>query len=453
MATAKIMYPSSAPHGKLHKRNTSADTSISFTTSPLMPNSPTSIGRPSLDISRRPTLEESWEEASTTNSNLKVRPFFRKLSTKDSGIVDLSRPAAENEGLAGLGIAINEYGNGPGYGFASKSASDVSFEHMNRPNRTRHIRSPSSNSQFSTTTANSFQRPNPSYARPTTRPFTPPISQSYTTSLGGRSSSDEDVINEKSRTEEDMNYRQLMSHAIEPKHYRSGSLSSAGNISAPAPLYIRTSDSVTRFNSPSQTSLHATRSRGATLQSVDTVSPSSRPSMDKTFGFFRQRSGGTEAELIDSATSRAASIQAARIAYQEKEDAKARKAEKEEIRQQERRYKKEEHKRKKSETEDFKRRKSETERPRRTRTRSSSNTEKAEEIGGKEYANLKRENSRTLPKSVDRISPARRDYASRERTQKKKNGGKRAWYEFLAWIRTRFFRFGRKMKGNGSRRG
>lgn len=438
MATAKTALPPS--HGKLHKRNFS-DTSNSIKDSPSMPAAAFSPGRPSLDFKRKITYDEPWEDSSNSSSNVKIKPIFRKLNAKDSGIVDLSRPAAENEGLAGLGLGIND---GSGYGFTSKSVSDVSFVPMGGYSKSRHMRSVSNNSQFSTTTANSFQRPNAPYAHPmrqTPRPYTPPISKSYTTSLDPRSSDEFDTLAGTPLPDDDLTFRRLMTASTDPQGRRSGSISSSvPNVAAPQPLYIRTSDSLTRFTSPSQTSLSGVggRSRGATLQSVDTMSPSSRPSMDK-FGFLRQRSAGTESELVDPVESRAANIRAARQKYQEREDAKMRKLEKEEMKSMERDQRKQERKRRKSEPEERKARNDSV----------NNNNEKgaaAEEVAGREYAMLKPVNSRALPNRVDSISPGQRETPRFESGRKKKKpGAKTNWFGFLAWFRTRLLRLGRKM--------
>ncbi|KAF2093370.1 hypothetical protein NA57DRAFT_81299 [Rhizodiscina lignyota] len=442
MATAKTAMP--ATHGKLHKRNISDTSTSMHSPSPSMPSTAFMASRPSLDYKRKVTYEQP-EDMSTSSSSMKIKPYFRKLSAKDSGIVDLSRPAAENEGLAGLGLGIND---GLGYGFTSKSVSDVSFVPMGSYSKNRHIRSPSNTSQYSTATANSLQRPNAPYAHPmrqTPRPYTPPISKSYTTSLSGRNSEDYDTINEARLPEEELTFRRLTTASTDPQG-RDSISSVPTNIATPQPLHVRTSDSLTRFTSPSQTSLNiGGRSRGATLQSVDTLSPSSRPSMDKGFGFFRAHRADTN-ESLDPDESRAASIRAARKAFEEREEAKARKLEKEESRQMEREQKKQQKK-----SIDQKRRKSEGEEGRRSRLRSDSSNEKVDDaaVAGREYATLKPVNSRTLPNRVERISPGRRSdttRSERERNrERQKHGAKRNWFGFLAWFRTRLLRLGRRM--------
>jgi hypothetical protein len=427
MAAVKTYQPFGTPHGKLHKRNLSSDTAGSFTTTPIMAQSMNA--RPSLDYKRNKVTYEDEREEPVSSTSLKMKPVFRKLSTKDSGFVDLSRPAAENEGLAGLGIAINGYPTG---GFANKSANDVSFVSMGGHGRSRHIRSPSNTSQLSATTSHSIHRPNGAYSHPmrqTPRPYTPPISKSYSTSIGGRSSDEDFSGGEQLNGDNDIaSFRQLMSET----HPRSSSFSSSPHIAAPAPLHIRSSDSITRFTSPSQTSLHATRSRGATLQSVETLSPSSRPSIDKAFNFFRQRSAGNESEL-DQAASHAASMRAARLAYQEKEEAKNRKADKEEARRHERetekQNKKEERVRRKSEADE-------------RRTRSNSN-EKNDHTVGREYSHLR--TGGPFPRSVDRLSPGRKPSESLKEKRRKK-GVKRGWFDFVIWFKTRILRIGRRKK-------
>jgi hypothetical protein len=364
-------------------------------------------------------LEETARPGHTPNGPaLKIKPYLRKLTSKDDNKIDLSRPAAENERLAGLGIH-DLY-------TPSKSVSDVAFTPVN--GRARHNRSASNNSQFSNS---SLQRPTAPYAHPmrqTPRPYTPPVAKSYTTSMIGSEVSDEalDIM-----SDDEYRYRQRM---YEPGR-RSDSISSMP--APPAALHLHTSGSFTRLNNQSQSSLPSTmptgRSRGDTLRSFDTASPSSRTSMEKSVSFVR----GAKDEPIDPAA-RAASIRAARIAYNEKEAEKERRAEKEELKRLElenrKRAKKEDRQRRKSDAED-----------KRTRSRSDSGNNEKVDFVGKAYNDFTPAHTRSLPAHVPTAAPSARLAHNRTSTRSSRRSAKSTWVGFLAWFRTRLLRLGRKL--------
>lgn len=430
MKTNTMASYSNTAHGRLHKRGHSGS-SIS---SPPLPYSPPlaaelhsyHIRSPdSQKVSYEDQLEDTKFGHAPANS-FKIKPYLRKISTKDEMKIDLSRPAAENEGLAGLGI----------HDFSpSRSASEVNFVPISSSRGARHHRSTSGNSQFS---ANSnLQRPSAPYAHPlraTPRPYTPPIAKSYTTSVIGSEISDEatDIM-----SDDELRYRQRMFDTT----VRSDSISSVPTV--PPPLHIHNSGSLTRLNNPSQSSIPSSmpggRSRGATLQSIDTcASPSSRTSMDKALGFIRSPRSD---ESIDP-TSRAASIRAARIAYNEREEAKERKAEKEELKRQDREN------RKRGKQEERQRRKSDAEEKRR-RMRANSSNEKlsdATSFVGKAYDETIPAHVRSLPAHVTAPpTPSGIPTRSGPTGPKQKKGARSGWLAFMAWFRTRLLRLGRIM--------
>jgi hypothetical protein len=350
--------------------------------------------------------------AAYSKKDLKIKPYLRKLSSKDAHALDLSRPAAENEGLAGLGIS--EYG---GY---SRSVSDVNFTPVNGRSRQHHNRSTSNTSQFSTNS--SLQRPTAPYMpsiRQTPQPYTPPISKSTPASVMGSELEEDDIM-----SDEEFRLRQ---GAFDPAR-RSGSLSSAPGIS-PA-LRIHTTGSSTRLGgSYSQSAISltspvaASRSRGDTLKSIDTTtSPSSRTSFDKAFGFIR----GPREEAIDPA-SRAASIRAARMAFQEKEQAKERKYGKESLKQAEKDVRKQ-HKR--SESDSHKRARSISDATEKLATPRPS-------VGGRQYSDHRQAHTRTLPKHV--VSVDGEKYNAVPQVTKSR-AAKGRWLRFLAWLKTRLLR-------------
>ncbi|KAF2789673.1 hypothetical protein K505DRAFT_204046, partial [Melanomma pulvis-pyrius CBS 109.77] len=409
-----------APSARLHKRGNSA----SSITSPLSPSSDPSAFTFSRSETPKVTYEEPWSgparpmpAATSSKMEINIKPYLRKLSSKDTNALDLSRPAAENEGLAGLGIS--EYG---GY---SKSVSDVNFAPVNGRNRQQHNRSTSNTSQFSTTS--SLQRPTAPYMpsiRQTPQPYTPPISKSTPASVMGSDHEADDIL-----TDEEFRLRQ---NAFDPAR-RSGSLSSAPGVS-PA-LRIHTTGSSTRLGgSYSQSAVSLTspvaaaRSRGDTLKSIDTAtSPSSRTSFDKAFGFIR---GGRE-EPVDAA-SRAASIRAARQAFQEKEEAKERKYGKEASKQAERDYRKQ-HKRRESESHEGKEHN-------RARSISDSNDKSTPRpsVGGRQYSDHRQAHTRTLPNHVVLVDREKTNGAVPQVT--KSRAAKGRWLRFVTWLKTRLLR-------------
>ncbi|OCL08164.1 hypothetical protein AOQ84DRAFT_364364 [Glonium stellatum] len=418
MATPKSTV--SSAHGKLHKRGNSTS-SVNNSFSPLSPD----VSSFSFKRSDTPkvTYEEPfsaiWSEparpAPAVTKPLKIKPYLRKLSVKDSKALDLSRPAAENESLAGLGI--HEFGGN------ARSASDVNFSPIS--GRSRHHRSTSNTSQFST--SSSLQRPTVPYMHPmrqTPRPYTPPISKSSPASIIGSDAEEADDI----LSDEELRYRQ---HMFDPAR-RSGSISSTPGASAP--LRIHTSGSSTRLGSYSQTSLPITSPpthARDTLKSVDTTtSPSSRTSFDKAFGFIR---GGRDSP-VDPA-SRAASIRAARQAYQEKEAAKERKAEKEAMKQADRDI------RKKTKQDERLRRKSDAQEK---RSRSVSNEKMTTPIPGREYSNYTPAHSRSLPARVATVDPNKEMRTTPQVTTRR--AAKSRWLAFVTWFRTRLLRFGKKLR-------
>ncbi|QDS70892.1 hypothetical protein FKW77_006180 [Venturia effusa] len=399
-------------HAKLHRRGHSTSSIVS------PPLSPTAEGYLTKTSDVLPCSDEVLDERArspTLGQNgkpLKIKPYIRKLTSEKANKIDLSRTAAENERLAGLGI--HEFGS-------ARTASDVTFAPVN--GRSRHHRTTSNNSQFSTNSG-VLQRPTAPYAHPmrqTPRPYTPPIAKSYTTStLGGSEGSDEamDIM-----SDDEYQHRQRMFD------YNKRSESAASVPAHPPLLHVHTSGSLTRLNNQSQSSLPGTRPRGDTLRSLDSMgTPSSRTSMDKTVSFLRS------AKHEDDAALRAASIRAARIAYNEKEEAKALRAEKEAMRQLERESKKHNKPRRKSDATD-----------KDSRLRSNSGNEKQEFVT-KAYNDFNPAHSRSLPAMVSTANSGGRTHAyTKSSSRSSRRSAKNSWQGFLAWFRTRLLRLGKKL--------
>ncbi|KAF2820579.1 hypothetical protein CC86DRAFT_374272 [Ophiobolus disseminans] len=413
-----------ASHARLHKRGNSA-TSM---TSPLSPGR--NSGTYTFTRSETPkVIEEAWTEPqrpmpAATSSHIKIKPYLRKLSSKDNNGLDLSRPAAENEGLAGLGIA--EYGGG-----YPRSISDVTFTPVNGRDRHRHARSTSNTSQFSTSSGG-LQRPTP----------LPPIRQtpqSYVSAISNPTSPSElgsEHVGDDIMTDDEFRQRQ---NAYDPSR-RSGSLSSVPGTS----LRIHTNNSTTRLaGSYSQSSVSLSspvapsRSRGDTLKSIDTAtSPSSRTSFDHATRFIR---GGRDSPV--DAASRAASIRAAREKFDADQRAKEARYEKEASKQAEREY------RKLQKREELQTRKSEVhERTDHNRSRSASDTfnEKTPRpsVGGRQYSDHREAHSNSLPKYVTAVDVEKQSGASPQVTRSRAAKGR--WLRFVTWFKTRLLRMSRR---------
>lgn len=408
----------SRSHARIHKHKRGSSVSSIGSPRPLSPVADSDAFTFNRSETPRVTYEEPWiaepaRPKPTAGSSHKIKPYIRKLSAKDNSL-DLSRPS-ENEQLAGLGISD--------YGQHSLSVSDINFTSIN-PRGNRHGRTPSNTSQFST--SSSLQRPTATYAiRPSVRPYTPPISRSTPSSVLGSEAGADDIM-----TEEEYRLRQ---HSFDPTR-RSGSLSSTPG-AAPA-LRIHTTGSSTRLaGSYSQSTVSLTspigqsRSRGDTLQSMNTTtSPSTRTSFDKAFGFIR---GGRDSP-VDPA-SRAASIRAAREAFQEKEAAKVRKHDMEAYKQAEKQYKKTEQQQRKAEMQEKKR----------ARSISDSN-EKASRpsIGGRQYSDHRNAYATTLPRPVASVPYEKRGVGPKVTKSREAKG---RWMRFVTWFKTRLLRMSRRM--------
>jgi hypothetical protein len=437
---------SRTPHARLHKRGNSTSS---------IPDAPQ--GRSSLNFKRTDTPKTTFEDdyeppirsATVENKTPKIKPYLKKLTSKDRNRIDLSRPAAENEGLAGLGID-------DGIG-SQRTASDVQFTSMGPR---RHRRSTSNTSQFST--ASSLQRPSAPYMHPmrqTPRPYTPPLAQSSYPASRAESEENDDVI----MSDEDFRFRQ---HLFDPSR-RSGSISSSSAIPPPS-LTLHTSGSLTKLAShslsQSQTSLPMSlsspltnRPRGDTIRSFETTnSPSSRPSLDKAFGFLRERGRDSPVD----AAARARDIQAARQAFGEKEEAKERKAEKEALKHLDREM------RRKTKLEEREKRRTGTKSRSGSLANSNSNsnvalpdngplaghtasalsnekTNTSMDIGGREYEAYARTHDLSMPAMAQAAGASSRTEVTPKVTTSRQV--KSRWLAFITWFRTRLLRLGRRV--------
>lgn len=234
-------------------------------------------------------------------------------------MIDLSKSAAENDRLAGLGIQD----------FSNKTAADVNFAHNRRQ---PHGRNTSTGSQVSNGSGTFRPSPGQPFTHPMAkvpRPYTPPAGASHGSSLNQEEADEsDDVVEDEFRLGNGFRSR------------RSVSISS-GAQNNPTPLsqsYTATESEFAPRPCPSQTNLsmrsglseqskHGRSRRNTDMSLLDhDPSPTSRPSFDKTFSFVSRRSD-TEPQSRDEV------IRAARRKFDEKEATKTRKDEKRRERQ------------------------------------------------------------------------------------------------------------------------
>lgn len=291
----------SASHGKLHKRGTSAST----TQSPLTPTFDTNQRFP--DLMTPPSVYSPQTSISSPRSvvknRVKIRPMLRKLSFSDVNVnsIDLSRSAAENEGL-GI-FSPSDLGSD------GRTSADALRAYHHR-----------SDSQVSTNTS-SGNHPNPTqYIHPfrqTPRPYTPPLATSYQISLENEPTHAGPVSASSNAPDLDSYYGQPVnstSDAPLPSSHR-----------RPPPLHIRTHSS-SRLTSSSQTNLPGTPSslrQQNSIKAPDTMLTSERSSLETVF---RKRSRANtitnpETEAAEYAA-RAATVAYLRREFNDREEAK-----------------------------------------------------------------------------------------------------------------------------------
>ncbi|KAK4866945.1 hypothetical protein LT330_008108 [Penicillium expansum] len=317
-------------------------------------------------------LDSRSHKSKSMKSKVHIKPILRKLSRDDapSTSIDLSRSSTEQEGL---GIYMNFEREHP----RSESLAGVTYK---RTPSGLHNRSTSGTSQFSNGSGSTASKPGSQYVHPmrqTPRAYTPPLGQSYEESSHDSEELDESPDSEPASIQET----------------RTSSGPSLPRLS----LQIQ-DDSFTRLPGISQTNVTSRPSFGYSRETDGTTSPMSRTSLDFVF---RSRTR-TSTDPI----SRAATVQAARQAFEEKEAAKNRRLEKQQI--------------------------------------------KAEERGSRRR--LKRHTSEDLESPVqsrEEISekPQRSIvHGSEKPSASWKSQSKSTWVLFMTWLRTRVFKLRRKIK-------
>lgn len=326
-----------ASQAKLHRRGNS--TSTQSPTSPtFIPEYLLQTASPVVPTSALANPYSAPETKERKSSKVKIKPLLRKFSSQEQVAIDLSRSAAENEGL---GIYTSSEISG-----AQDSGSGQRGGY--------HHRTTSATSQLSSATTSSNPRFGAQYVHPmrqTPRPYTPPIANSYKTSL----ESEAPTISTSVNTSIEAPYFDSRSRST--SHTVGTSYAPLPSSRRPTPLHIR-SGSAARLTNTSQTNLPGTpsslRFNADTISASEMVAPTGRSSLESAF---RMRSRSNPVD-VDPAAQKAM-VEMKRQEFKEREAAKDLKYQQAEARTQEkearRRERKEEEERRTSERRERKR--------------------------------------------------------------------------------------------------
>ncbi|KAF7592837.1 hypothetical protein BBP40_012372 [Aspergillus hancockii] len=337
----------------------------------------------------------SQEAKSLNKHKVATMPLLGKTSGDDSlsTSLDLSRSSSEHDGL---GIIANcERG---------ERQNDLAMNFTSRKNFSGfHHRSTSGTSQFSTASISSMNKPvsqNIHPMRQATRSYTPLLGQSYQTSVF------------ESDGKGDTAEGELLSQSGSDTFYATVRASSG----LTPRLSLQTHDnSLTRLPGISQTNVTGRSSFGYSRDNgsmLDTASPISRSSLDFVF---RSRTR-TSTDPI----SRAATVQAARQAFEEKEAAKTRRFQEQQIKAEEKQIRRKE----------------------KHHWRASLRDEMATSpVWEKEP-----QGKPSLPEAPNPSSPTSQPGSS---SGPWKSQPKNTWMLFLTWLQTRVFKLRRRIRNLG----
>lgn len=411
-------------HARLHRRGNSVTQSPTSPT--FIPDYLLQTASPVVPASAHANLYSAPETKERKSSKVKIKPLLRKFSSQEQVSIDLSRPAAENEGL---GIyASSEIGGAPDIRAAQRGGGGY------------HNRTTSATSQLSATTISSNHRYGTQYVHPmrqTPRPYTPPIASSYKTSL----ESDAPTVNNSINNSIEAPY--FDSHSRSASYAAGTPYAPLPSSRRPAPLHIRTG-SAARLTSSSQTNLPGTPS--SLRFNTDTLTPSEmgtsagRSSLDPPF---RMRSRSNPADVSPSAQK--AIVDLKRQEFNEREAAKDLKYQAAEARAQEKEARRRERK------EEDERRTSE--RRERKRARSNAASEKSSFLTAGETHESFPSLQTTLPQDF----PVGGDVAGEKRRKRGDTAGSSAgkavhsqWTLFWFRVKTMWLRLKRKMSLSAS---
>lgn len=386
-------------HAKLHKRRTSKSSIHSRQSQPHTENA--YIRPDEAALAENPnTLSSKKISRETLIQNLRRISTYKGLESK-SDVIDLSLTIAENQEKSGLRLYSS---------FTDiRSQADNILDSAGR--RRGHARSTSQTSQ-SSYIASPFQPTAPFVLpmRSTSFQNNQPVANNYASSYTN--------ITQQLVTEGGSRLRSGLSNDAP-----SPIIASPMPCAMPMRMDLPSTPSLEGGSQSSTPGFPSTRPRGGTDRSFDTMTPIVRTSTDKTFNFKRNKD-----EPMDYMT-RAASIQAARQAFQEKEEAKARKYEKQEQKAMERQQRKES--------------KGGERQPKvveRGMTSNSFHTEKAESM----YS-AGRTASPERTKKSDRPTTYA---AAEESTVSRKKAARSRYRRFITWLKTRLFYLGRGGKSD-----
>ncbi|KAL8758731.1 MAG: hypothetical protein Q9199_001260 [Rusavskia elegans] len=411
---------------RMHRRGRSA----SDTTSPITPTftSPFAPPRQPHDMNPRPTFPPNSYSmpppVTTSKTKVKIKPLLRKLSSPDQNTIDLSKSAAEHEGL---GIYTSSE-----IGDSRKASSEMGYA-----GRGYHNRTISGTSHLSTTTTSSHHKHSAQYMHPmrqTPRPYTPPLASSFANSLESGTSTGAPPTIPHELIHPDQPSQKSNTN---PTPY--APLPSPRRIQRP-PLHIRTG-SAPRLASTSQTNLPGTPSslRKQTIDSnsgIPAMPASTRTSFDSMFRF-RSRANTNEDPVV-----RAAQVAILRKEFDEKERAK------DELRREQEAKKAQREAKKQAKRDESEQRKSES----RARKRAQSNTMSEKSATRAAYQN--QQEKMGLPTGLGgTITPGGR---ARGRAAAPAMAGKAVmsrWQLFVFWLKTVWLKFKKAMRGGSGGKG
>ncbi|MCJ1462414.1 hypothetical protein MMC07_001015 [Pseudocyphellaria aurata] len=410
-------------HGGLHSHEVSATSNQSPTSSTLDTQYPSSVNIQTLTSSTNAHFDPYAlpSPSSISKTKVMIKPFLRKLSSQEQTSIDLSRSAAENEGL---GIYnSSEISSGPAY-------TEIGYGSISPSARGYHHRTTSGNSQISTNTSSSNHRYGTQYIHPmrqTPRPYTPTLAASYQNSLDSEMSAPAPIRASSEGSHLESTHDAPMPYAQLPPTRR-----------VPPPLHLGSS-SFLHLTSCSQTNLPGTpsslRLQTDNIDNLDMMAPTARSSLESSF---RKRSRANT--QTDPAT-QAATVQALRQKFNEKEAAKDLKFQQAEARAKEKEVKKKE----KREEED--RRKSEG----KERRRAKSNT--ASEKSGTGITDEHEQRTPMAPFVEEEVFP-RSSQQRRRPVEKAGVAGKAVqsqWQLFWFKFKTMWLKLKKKMSGSATK--
>lgn len=420
-----------ANQAKIHRRGNSASTQ-SPTSPTFIPDYLLQTASPVVPASAHANSYSAPETKERKSSKVKIKPLLRKFSSQEQVSIDLSRSAAENEGL---GIyASSEIGVGPDSGSGRRAGG-------------YHNRTTSATSQLSTITTSSNARYGTQYVHPmrqTPRPYTPPIASSYKTSL----ESEAPTVHTSNNTSIDAPY--FDSHSQSTSHTAGTPYAPLPSSRRPTPLHIRTG-SAARLTSSSQTNLPGTPSSLRFNNSnTDTIitppdmtaAPAGRSSLESAF---RKRSRSSPAEVVDPAAQKAI-IDLKRQEFNEREAAKDLKYHAAELRAQEKEARRRERK------EEGERRTSEKRERKPARSNAASEKSSFMTLGGAETTHESFPSVQTLPLETAQPTAVQ----GRKRGDTAESAGKAGkavhsqWTLFWFRFKTMWLRLKRKMSMSSS---